>query len=200
MVTRNTTEPVVVSRPLVIVSCARLTSATRLRLGRSCARVATTVERAESSVKSAAMHGRVLGRGERQRLVARQRQHGTELRLRQVLRRMADEAPEIRAVARERAFGLLAARARRGEPRLGLRHVGAGQGADAELVLGRLELAPQHLLVVDVEIDRRLVAQHVEIGLDRRRRRSCSRARHSARARPRPTARRRRSWRQCRPP
>ena len=89
-----------------------------------------------------------------------------DLGLGQVLRRVADEAREIGAVAREIALRLLAAGAGGGEPCLGLRHVGAGQRADAELVLRRFELAPEDLLVVDVEIDRRLIAQDVEIGLD----------------------------------
>ena len=47
---------------------------------------------------------------------------------------------------------------------LGLRHVGAGDFADAETVLGRLELLAQDLDVVAVDLDQGLVANHVEIG------------------------------------
>ncbi len=48
--------------------------------------------------------------------------------------------------------------------RLGLRHVGAGDLADTEAVLGRFELLAQNLHVVAVDLDQCLVANDVEIG------------------------------------
>ena len=50
----------------------------------------------------------------------------------------------------------------------GLRHIGAGHFADPKTVLRRLELLAQHLDVVAVDLDQRLVAHHVEIGLRNR--------------------------------
>ena len=53
------------------------------------------------------------------------------------------------------------------QPRFRLRHVRAGQLADVETVLGRLQLPCQDLFVVDVELEHRLVAPHVHVGRDR---------------------------------
>src|SRR5713226_6122813 len=54
------------------------------------------------------------------------------------------------------------------ERRLGLRHIGAGDFADTETVLGGLELLAQDLDVVAVDLEQGLVANHVEIGLSNR--------------------------------
>ena len=108
---------------------------------------------------------RVLGggiieqRGDHLRIVVRSRQprvllglhrHRERLRLDQVARRVkADHLLERAARRLQVAFGGLPLRRRAGQRRLGLRHVGAGDLADPEPVVGRLELLGQHLLVVD---------------------------------------------------
>src|ERR1700691_1908437 len=152
MVTLAMTEAAVVSRCCSTVSSPRLMSPMRLRLGRSWARVAVTVSRAESSVKTAATtlgfliaasdsaSSRVAGRIGRSLVGVST--GGAWPTARTYSARLVCTAPP----------GCLARRGGGGKPRLGLRHVGPGRRADAEFVIGRLELAAQHLLVVDVEL------------------------------------------------
>ena len=55
-------------------------------------------------------------------------------------------------------------RASGGEPRFGLRHVGARHLADIEAVAGLLELLGQHLDVAPLQIEHRLIAQQIHVG------------------------------------
>src|ERR1044071_4213144 len=78
---------------------------------------------------------------------------------------MTDDALIIRAAHLQIALGLDAGRNRECHARLCLRHIGARHLADPELVVGCLQLAPQYLLIVDIELYGSLVAHHVEKGL-----------------------------------
>ena len=78
--------------------------------------------------------------------------------------RIAHHAQEIGARRRQIAFRLDAVGARPGQAGLGLRNVGARDLADLEAVARGVELALQDLLVVDVEVEHRLVLQQIRIG------------------------------------
>ena len=79
-------------------------------------------------------------------------------------RRLADDIAVDGARRYQVTLGLDPVRRGAGKARFGLGDVGAGDFADLEAVAGRLELTPHPLLVLDVEFDHRLVAEHVYIG------------------------------------
>ncbi len=78
-----------------------------------------------------------------------------------------NDAQIIGARCLQRPFRRLPRRPRRGQRRLGLGDVGAGDLAHPEPVIGRLQLAGEHLLVVDLEREQLLVLDHRDIGTDR---------------------------------
>ena len=95
--------------------------------------------------------------------------HGQRERLRldKVAGRIEADHLLIRAARGQQvAFRGLALRGCAGQRRLGLRHVGAGDLAHPEPVVGRLELLGQHLLVVDVERQELLRLDDADIGVD----------------------------------
>ena len=117
------------------------------------ARTATSIaSRAAASSNRAATTFGLLVRGQRRRLLLRCVTGSAQrLRLHQVARRqVADQPRKVpRAICRlPSAFGRV--RRRAGQRGLGLGHVGAGDLADPEALVGGLQLLGQHLLVVDV--------------------------------------------------
>ena len=87
------------------------------------------------------------------------------LRRDQALRRLADQAREGGAGNLELALGLGAGGPRAGEARFGLRHVGAGDFTHPEALIGGLQLAGEHLLVIDVQPHLLLRADDRDIGV-----------------------------------
>ena len=91
------------------------------------------------------------------------RQH---LRLLELGRLLADDALVGCTRAGEIGLGLLDVRAGTRQPRLGLRHVGTRDLADLEPIAGSLQLALQTLLVVERQIEHRLVPEDGGVGID----------------------------------
>ena len=79
---------------------------------------------------------------------------------------MADHLAVSRLARRLLALRSGKLRAAELKPRFGLGDVGAGQIADLEPVLGRLEVGLEHLHVVGVELDDGAVADDVHVGRD----------------------------------
>ena len=122
--------------------------------GNSWPRTTSILSRAASSANFAEITLKLLFGGKAQRLFARGRQRRPLARQHQPSRRMADGADIFGPAYLERA--LLGDQSALGlrQRGFGLRHVGASDFADAETVLGRLELFAQHLDVVAIDLDK----------------------------------------------
>src|SRR3954465_4959377 len=108
-------------------------------------------------------HDRIVALGQRYGLLSRGWQIENQTRRAQPARRRADQTGVERPAGAELAVRLYPVRHCARQPRLRLADVGTGDLTDIEAVARGIELAPQHLLVVDVEVDHGLIADHVQI-------------------------------------
>ena len=112
-------------------------------------------------------HRRVVVGRQRDRILLILRRQGERLRLDQIAwRQEADDLLVGAARGLQLAFRGLTLRRRTGESGLGLGDVGAGDLADTEAIVGRLQLLGEHLLVVHVQRQRLLRLDHADIGSD----------------------------------
>ena len=103
------------------------------------------------------------------RVVRARRERRQRRRRLEILGKLADDAQVILAARLQLRLGALQLAARLRQPRVGLGDVGAGEIADLEAIARGLCVRLQHAHVAAVELDDRLVADHVHIGARRSR-------------------------------